>query len=104
LAETLAPLLLGIDSLSFCTHKYEVYYFSTPWLVTLSKLWIFYFIHPTFTIVYIWVLLFFDVSHGLLVYETCAKITVLNGELDEKNYMEQLGRFIVDVQEQNVYV
>jgi hypothetical protein len=48
--------------------------------------------------------LFFDVSHGLLVYETCAKITFLNGELDEKNYMEQLGRFIVDVQEQNVYV
>jgi hypothetical protein len=41
-------------------------------------------------------------SHGLLVHQMDVKTTFLNEELDEKIYMDQPDRFVVDGQEGKV--
>jgi hypothetical protein len=38
-------------------------------------------------------------SHGLLVHQMDVKTTLLNGELDEEIYMEQLAEFVANGQE-----
>jgi hypothetical protein len=45
------------------------------------------------------VLLFLAASHGLLVHQMDVKTTFINGELDEKIYMEQPTRFVANGQE-----
>jgi hypothetical protein len=45
------------------------------------------------------VLLSLAASHGLLVHQMDVKTTFLNGELDEKIYMEQPTGFVANVQE-----
>jgi hypothetical protein len=48
------------------------------------------------------VLLSLASSHGLLVHQMDVKTTFLNEELDEKIYMDQPDRFVVDGQEGKV--
>jgi hypothetical protein len=45
------------------------------------------------------VLLSLATSHGLLVHQMDVKTSFLNGELDEKIYMEQLAGFVANGQE-----
>ena len=45
------------------------------------------------------VLLSLAASHGLLVHQMDVKTAFLNGELDEKIYMEQPDGFVLDGQE-----
>jgi hypothetical protein len=48
------------------------------------------------------VLLSLAASYGLLVHQMDAKITFLNGELDEEIYMDQPDGFVVKGEEQKV--